>query len=125
MTTATPARVRVASRRDDARYREAEAAAWAHHGMTPREHWVEVAELGVNVRALVHGEGRTVVFVHGNPTAGNVFVPLVAALRGVRAVVVDRPGCGLSDPIDYRGMTADGLRHAVTAYLVAVVQALA
>ncbi|WP_062291094.1 alpha/beta fold hydrolase [Demequina phytophila] len=113
------------SRRDDARYREAEAAVWAHHGMQPTERWIEVPGYGIRVRALEHGEGRAVVFVHGNPTAGNVFVPLVAAMEGVRAIVVDRPGCGLSEPLDYSEMTPEGLRVAITAYLAAVIEARA
>ncbi|SEJ25961.1 alpha/beta fold hydrolase [Demequina mangrovi] len=112
------------SRRDDARYREAEQAVWAHHGMTPVERWVDVPGYGIRVRALEHGEGRPVVLIHGNPTAGNVFVPLVAALSGVRAIVVDRPGCGLSDPLDYSDMTPEGLRSAVAAYVEAVIGAL-
>jgi len=114
--------LRTASRRDDARYREAEAAVWAHHGMEPEETWVEVDDLGIRVRALIHGEGRPVVFVHGNPTAGNVFVPLVAQLADVKAIVVDRPGCGLSDPLDYSGLTPQDLRSTVTTYLAAVIE---
>ncbi|WP_062522620.1 alpha/beta fold hydrolase [Demequina silvatica] len=121
MTTVAP---RV-SRRDDARYREAESAVWAHHRMTPTERWIEVPGYGIRVRALEHGSGRPVVFVHGNPTAGNVFVPLVAAMEGVRAIVVDRPGCGLSEPLDYSGMTPEDLRVAITSYLAAVVTELA
>ncbi|WP_062307976.1 alpha/beta fold hydrolase [Demequina subtropica] len=120
MPSATP---RV-SRRDDARYREAEAAVWASHGMAPVERWVEVPGYGIRVRALEHGDGRPVILVHGNPTAGNVFVPLVAALPGVRAIVVDRPGCGLSEPLDYSGMTPEDLRAAITGYLGAVIDAL-
>ncbi|WP_062317866.1 alpha/beta fold hydrolase [Demequina maris] len=112
------------SRRDDSRYREAERAVWAHHGMEPVERWVEVPGYSIRVRALEHGEGRPVVFVHGNPTAGNVFVPLVAALPGVRAIVVDRPGCGLSEALDYSDMTPDDLRAAITAYLSAVIEGL-
>lgn len=113
------------SRRDDEGYRAAERAVWTLRGLEPQERWVEVPELGIRVRAMVHGQGRPVVFVHGNPTAGGVFVPLVAALDGVQAIVVDRPGCGLSDPLDYSQMSARELRDAIEAYLVAVIDQLA
>lgn len=112
--------------RDDARYRAAEAALWAHHGMPDAaERWVDAPGLGARVRVLEHGEGNPVVFVHGTPSAGANLVPLVAALPGVRAVVVDRPGCGLSDPIDYRSMSRADLLDAIEAYLGAVVEAVA
>lgn len=91
----------------------------------PVERWIDVPALGVRVRALEHGEGRPVVFVHGSPTAGANLVPLVAALPGIRAVVLDRPGCGLSDPIDYAGLTRAGLLDAIEAYLTAVITAVA
>ncbi|MDN4478863.1 alpha/beta hydrolase [Demequina sp. SYSU T00039] len=111
--------------RDDARYRSAEAALWAHHGIPdPVERWVQVPSLGIRVRVVERGEGRPVVFVHGTPSAGANLVPLVAALPGVRAIVVDRPGCGLSDPIDYRDLTRDGLLAALEAYLAAVIESI-
>ncbi|WP_062463878.1 alpha/beta fold hydrolase [Demequina soli] len=125
MTLAPLSRFRSHSHRDDALYREAERAAWAAYGMAPEERWVDVAELGIRVRTLVHGEGRPVVFVHGTPTAGNVFIPLVARLEGVRAIVVDRPGCALSDPLDYTDMTPEDLRVSVATYLAAVIRELA
>ncbi|MFV0632791.1 alpha/beta fold hydrolase [Demequina sp.] len=114
------------SRRDDARYRAAETALWEQFGLVPTELWVEVADLGLKVRALVVGpdEGRPVVFVHGTPTAGGVWAPLVARLRGVRAVVVDRPGCALSEPMDLTRLTPQSLRDVNAAWLGELVSAL-
>ena len=109
-------------RTDEAAYRAAEAALWSRHGLEPQELWVPVPGLGIRVRALVHGEGRPVVFVHGTPTAGGVFVPLVRELRGVKAIVVDRPGCALSEPLDVESLTPEGLWHATAASLGAVVE---
>jgi pimeloyl-ACP methyl ester carboxylesterase len=106
-----------ARERNEERYREAELAMWRHHGMEPTERWVEDDALGLRVRALEHGTGRPVLFVHGTPAAGGVFVPLVGQLRGVRAIVVDRPGCALSDPLDLTGMTPERLRDLTEAWL--------
>ncbi|BDZ60422.1 hypothetical protein GCM10025873_02130 [Demequina sediminis] len=90
--------------RDDARYRAAEAAVWERHELpSPTEHWVDHPR--GRIRVLARGEGRPVLFIHGSPTAGASLVPLAGALAsgplsGLRVLVVDRPGCGLSDPLD-------------------------
>jgi pimeloyl-ACP methyl ester carboxylesterase len=39
------------------------------------------------------------VFVHGASNAGTSWAPLAARLDGVRAILLDRPGCGLSPPL--------------------------
>lgn len=105
-------------------YQDAERALWAHHGLVWREHFVTADALGTQVRVLEFGEGRPVAFVHGLPSAGGVFAPLVAALQGVRAIVVDRPGCGLSDPLDLEGLTPPRLQELNDAWLTAVVEEL-
>ncbi|WP_193746344.1 alpha/beta fold hydrolase [Demequina aestuarii] len=106
------------------RYRAAESAMWAHHGMSPTERWIEADALGIRVHAKEHGEGRPVVFIHGTPTAGGVFVPLVGQLSGVRAIVVDRPGCALSDPLDFDDFTPDRMREVIDGWAPAVVKAV-
>ncbi|MFV0285284.1 MAG: hypothetical protein ACK5IM_02700, partial [Demequina sp.] len=77
--------------RDSGRYVAAERAMWAARGVEGTEHRVPHAGGGA-VRVLEHGAGRDVVFVHGSPSAGGMFAPLVQQMRGVRALVVDRPG---------------------------------
>jgi pimeloyl-ACP methyl ester carboxylesterase len=115
--------------RDDARYRAAEAAVWERHALpSPTEHWVDHPR--GRIRVLAHGEGRPVLFIHGSPTAGASLVPLAGALAsgplsGLRVLVVDRPGCGLSDPLDPPPATAGELFDATTAALAAVIEALA
>ena len=49
------------------------------------------------------GTGDPVVFVGGSAGTGAYWAPLIRELPGRRAVVLDRPGWGLSSPIDYRG----------------------
>lgn len=111
--------------RAEQRYREAERAMWAHHAMTPRERWVKVEGLNLRVRAVEHGRGRPVLFVHGTPTAGGVFVPLVGQLHGVHAVVVDRPGCGLSDALDLTDLSPELLRDVTESWMVPVIESVA
>jgi len=78
-------------------YRVAEQALWSKFGASPTERFADL-ESGLRVRIQEVGAGPSVVFVHGVMTAGSVFAPLVAHLSGVRSIVLDRPGCGLSPP---------------------------
>jgi 2-hydroxy-6-oxonona-2,4-dienedioate hydrolase len=81
---------------DTTAYREAEAAYWATIGITPTEHQVRFAATGTAVRVQEVGEGDPVLMIHGGPNAGTTWGPLVAHLRGLRCLLVDRPGTGLS-----------------------------
>lgn len=79
-------------------YREAEARLWAKYGVVPVERYVRLPDGGA-VRVQEVGSGTPVVFVHGGAVAGASWAHLVTALDDVRCILVDRPGCGLSDPI--------------------------
>jgi pimeloyl-ACP methyl ester carboxylesterase len=85
---------------DEARYREAERALWASEGLEPTEHWIELASTGTRARVQAVGEGEPVLFVHGGPNAGSTWVPLAPHVPGRRLLFLDRPGAGLSDPVD-------------------------
>lgn len=84
--------------KDLARYREAEQVLWEKLGVSPTERYVTLAT-GERVRVQEVGEGAAVVFIHGGSIAGTSWCQLAARLDGVRCILVDRPGCGLSDPI--------------------------
>ena len=43
-------------------------------------------------------EGTPLVMLHGSGPSALLFLPLLTKLTGVRAIAVDRPGFGLSDP---------------------------
>lgn len=83
---------------DVRRFRDAEQRLWQHLGATPEERWVTLAS-GGRVRVQELGEGPPFVLLHGAAIAGASWAHLAVALDGVRCVMVDRPGCGLSDPI--------------------------
>lgn len=82
------------------RYREVEQRLWASLGLDPTERQVPLDRLGTTVRVLELGEGPDVLFVHGGSASGANWAPLVARLDGFRCLLLDRPGCGLSDPLD-------------------------
>jgi 2-hydroxy-6-oxonona-2,4-dienedioate hydrolase len=85
--------------RDLTRYLEAEQRLWRHVGAAPVERRVTLPS-GGRVRAQVLGDGPPFVLLHGGSIAGASWATLAAALlEDVRCILVDRPGCGLSDPI--------------------------
>ena len=81
------------------RFIEAERAIWSRYGIEPLEYRLR-QPAGNEVRIQEVGTGPAVVFVHGATVAGTSWVVLADALEDdVRCILVDRPGCGLSDPV--------------------------
>ena len=54
---------------------------------------------GRRVHVVETGEGPPVLFLHGSSTSSLSLLPLLDHLEGVRAIAVDRPGFGLSEPV--------------------------
>jgi len=66
-------------------------------GWPARSRYVEVTP-GQRAHLIEAGEGTPVVLIHGSGPSALLFLPLLARLEGLRAIAVDRPGFGLSDP---------------------------
>jgi len=62
-------------------------------------------------------EGRPVVLVHGGLSQASQWAPVAGRIPGA-VVIPDRPGCGLSYPIDYRGVD---YRNAAAEWLLDLV----
>jgi pimeloyl-ACP methyl ester carboxylesterase len=84
------------------RYRHAERAVWSHYGLEPTERFVAFESPAVRLRIQEVGSGEPIVFVHGGLWPAVAFAPLVRELPGYRCILLDRPGCGLSTPVDWR-----------------------
>jgi pimeloyl-ACP methyl ester carboxylesterase len=102
-------------------YRCAERAFWDHHGLAPTERFVKVGSPPVRLRVQELGSGEPVLFVNGTGGPGAYFAPLLAELHGFRCLVLDRPGWGLSAPVDfsgrlYRTVVAELLRQTLDAF---------
>ena len=82
------------------RYLEVERRLWASIGLDPIERVVTLSRLGTKVRVLDVGDGPPILFVHGGSASGANWAPLIAHLDGFRCLLLDRPGCGLSAPLD-------------------------
>ena len=87
-----------------ARYRQAEQDLWHAYGLEPIERFVEVSlpRAVVRLRVLEIGAGEPAVFIPGTGGTGPYWAPLIRELPGIRCVMIDRPGWGLSSPLDYR-----------------------
>jgi 2-hydroxy-6-oxonona-2,4-dienedioate hydrolase len=83
------------------RYRQAEQALWQRYGLAPTERFVDVTEPFVRIRIVEVGSGEPIVFVPGTLVTGPAWGALIRELDGARCLLVDRPGEGLSSPVDY------------------------
>lgn len=92
---------------NEVKYRDAEQRLWNSFGLSPTERRVHLQNLDVTVRIQEIGEGPAVVLVHGATAAGASWVNLVQRLDGFRCIILDRPGCGLSDRMSGDAGTAD------------------
>jgi pimeloyl-ACP methyl ester carboxylesterase len=83
---------------DETAYRREEQRLWAAVGLEPTEHWVDLTTTGTRVRVQEVGQGEPALFVHGGPSAGSEFAPMLPHIQGLRCLLLDRPGTGLSAP---------------------------
>jgi pimeloyl-ACP methyl ester carboxylesterase len=83
------------------------------HVQTRREQRVHIVEAG---------EGPPALFLHGTNTSSLSFVTLLGDLEEVRAIAVDRPGRGLSDPAP--PVARSRLRGAAVEFIDDVLTAL-
>lgn len=81
-----------------------------------------IAWSGGETQAIELGAGEPLLLIHGGGDGAYEWVPILDALsRQRRVIAIDRPGHGLADPFDYRGV--DLLEHA-RAFLREVMDSL-
>jgi 2-hydroxy-6-oxonona-2,4-dienedioate hydrolase len=88
-------------------------------GSPVRSRHIEVA--GRRVHLLEQGGGPPVALLHGTANPAGFLLPLLGELHGVHAIAPDRPGVGLSDPVD---LPAARYREAAVAWLDRLLDAL-
>jgi pimeloyl-ACP methyl ester carboxylesterase len=89
-------------------------------GASVRSRHVEV-DAGNRVHLLEQGAGTPVVLLHGTGNPAGFLLPLLQELHGARAIAPDRPGVGLSDPIDF---PEGRYRQTAVAWLDRLLEAL-
>lgn len=106
---------------NEAKYREAERKFWQTVGLTPTEHQIVLPRIGARVRIQEIGEGPPTLLIHGGPNSGSTWAPLVEHIDGLRCLLLDRPGTGLSESI---GLRASGLVEFASSLVADVLDAL-
>jgi len=92
-------------------FAERQDALLRFYDLPARSRYLEIERPQMRVHLLEAGEGEPLVLIHGGDGEGALWTPLMAELEDeFRLFALDRPGCGLSDPFDYREV--DIRRHA-------------
>ena len=100
-------------------YRAAEAELFAQYRVDVQEHIVNMPAPATSIRVLEVGSGEPTIFIHGSPNDAATWIPLVAQLPGLRCLLLERPGAGLSEPVerwrDHRAVSS-AIVEAVVSY---------
>jgi pimeloyl-ACP methyl ester carboxylesterase len=107
------------------RFRAIETRFWASLGARPTEHTLKLRHSGTDVRVQELGNGPPVLFIHGATNGGSSWSQLAARLPGYRCLLLDRPGCGLSEAIPRNRNDAAGLARFGDSLAIDVLDALA
>jgi len=86
----------------DDRIRAAETRLFDRVGLRPEESFLDLASTKLRLRVLGIGSGPPLVMLHGVTLAAAAWAPWLADLAGYRFLLVELPGHGLSDPVEYR-----------------------
>ena len=89
-------------------YLDAEARVFSRFGLTPTVRPLELTQPSLRLRVAEVGSGEPVLFLHGWGLCTAHWAPLVAHLPGVRSLMLDAPGHGAADAIDFRGVDLRG-----------------
>jgi pimeloyl-ACP methyl ester carboxylesterase len=94
-----------------------------HYGVRARSRFVELKEPRLRTHLLEVGGGEEpMVIVHGGDGEAVNWAPLMAVLQDrFHLLAVDRPGFGLTEPFDYRGVA---FRPHASAFMSSLLDAL-
>jgi pimeloyl-ACP methyl ester carboxylesterase len=86
-------------------YRKAQDRSLAKFNVSARSRFVKLSRPPLVAQVLQAGRGEPVLLIHGGGATAVQFSPLLGVLQSnFQTFAPDRPGCGLSDKIDYRGV---------------------
>jgi pimeloyl-ACP methyl ester carboxylesterase len=82
----------------------AEQALFTRYGFSASSRYIELPGYDIKIRITEAGTGAPIVVVPGNTGDGFPFVPLIAQIKNRRIIIINRPGGGLSEGMDHRGV---------------------
>lgn len=87
-----------------AKYKETRDSLLQKEGIAPQSKFVETDGPVKNVHYLELGEGKPLIIIHGGLSHCSEWINILKPLsEHFHCYVLDRPGHGLTDPIDYSG----------------------
>ncbi|HEY7091632.1 MAG TPA: alpha/beta hydrolase [Ktedonobacterales bacterium] len=86
------------------RYVEAEARIFGGYKLSPSLHTLSLARSRLRLRVMEVGVGETVVFLHGFSHCVAHWVPLASRIAGARCLMLDAPGHGEADAVNFNGV---------------------
>jgi pimeloyl-ACP methyl ester carboxylesterase len=99
---------------------KAQEALVAETGAEIRSSWIET-DGGMMIHTLEAGEGEPLILLHGSGNSAADWIPLMRVPWTRRLIAVDRPGFGLSDPVEYH---RDELRKTAVSVVTGLLDAL-
>ena len=102
-------------------FEDAERRLFGHLGLAYESRSLALDDPAVSIGVRESGTGDPVVFIHGSGMSGATWAPVLAHLEDRRAIAIDLPGFGLSDPYSYSGRS---LRAHAMAQLTSTLDAL-
>jgi pimeloyl-ACP methyl ester carboxylesterase len=86
-------------------FRDAQAKLLEAYSAQTDSHFVDLSEPALRTHYLESGHGDAVLMIHGGNSFAASWAPLIQPLsRQFHLYLPDRPGCGLTDKVDYRGV---------------------
>jgi len=102
------------------KYRQSEESMLKEYKLQREEHYISVEGIGIKVRVQVIGNGPPLLFIHGGPNAGSTWLQVASMLPEYKCLILDRPGCGLSDGFSYRDLTLEKLEGLIISVIDSV-----
>ncbi len=88
------------------RFRRLQDAAIAETGVATTSRFIDIRTPPLRVHLLEAGAGDPLLMLHGGNSVAASWAPLLAHLAPrFHLLMPDRPGCGLTTPFDYRGVS--------------------
>lgn len=86
-------------------FKKAQEILLLKYGVSAHSRYLKLNKPALTAHVLEVGEGMPVLLLHGGGATAAQFAPLMGAMqKEFHLFAVDRPGCGLTDKIDYHGI---------------------
>ncbi len=104
------------------RFLRAQDLLLAGNGNSVKSRFVQISKPGLRVQVLEGGQGEPVLLLHGGDGMAAQWEPLLSRLTSrFHIYAPDRPGCGLTDMLNYRGVP---LREHAVDFVLSTMDAL-